>query len=280
MCAEVFRYFCWARKAFGYSLMPTLDAPETGPCRPPAHVLGPAHRSIAGSVLKSDDEDVLHDVPQRLHGILGTVMAGTAVSAAAVAAAVGAAAAPRRRLAALRRQLRWQRSAATATPAAAAAAMAAAAAPLPPAAPLTCARRAPPGWRVGHCACHGGARARIAVDPAKQLFGVYCHCRRCQRFHGAPYAAILGFRKDSVVLLLDEDDDGDSAMDGVPAGISCTPDGYRVVCSSCMAPICNNSRSFECVGTFPTLFAAMDEPDPLRQWRWDRHECVHALRWR
>jgi hypothetical protein len=257
-----------------------MDAPETGPCRPPAHVLGPAHRSIAGSVLKSDDEDVLHDVPQRLHGILGTVMAGTAVSAAAVAAAVGAAAAPRRRLAALRRQLRWQRSAATATPAAAAAAMAAAAAPLPPAAPLTCARRAPPGWRVGHCACHGGARARIAVDPAKQLFGVYCHCRRCQRFHGAPYAAILGFRKDSVVLLLDEDDDGDSAMDGVPAGISCTPDGYRVVCSSCMAPICNNSRSFECVGTFPTLFAAMDEPDPLRQWRWDRHECVHALRWR
>lgn len=126
---------------------------------------------------------------------------------------------------------------------------------------LAWASSAPVGWRTGCCACDGNKRERIAVDPSRQIFGVHCHCRKCQRYHGAPFTSVLGFAKTDGVLLL-----------GPGTGIAQTEDGYRVFCSVCMTPVLNNGQGY--VGTFPSLFISADESTPLPTWRWDRHEFV------
>jgi len=46
------------------------------------------------------------------------------------------------------------------------------------------------------CSC-GATRFQTTGEP---LFGLYCHCTLCQRFHDAPFADMLVFRAEDVVM--------------------------------------------------------------------------------
>ena len=48
------------------------------------------------------------------------------------------------------------------------------------------------------CICGCGQTAFTVSAPA--LFRIYCHCTICQRFNDAPFADVLIFKRDDVVL--------------------------------------------------------------------------------
>jgi len=146
---------------------------------------------------------------------------------------------------------------------------------------------APPGWLLGCCLCDDRKREQIAVDPTNQLFGVVCHCRKCQRWHGAGHAPVIGFLHDHVVLI------GERSL------------GYakekkqirKMFCRDCGCPIVTVAEGV--AGTYPGLFNADTDPDddslPLARcgsapksdgdggdgpageqvkWKWDQHEYL------
>ena len=129
---------------------------------------------------------------------------------------------------------------------------------------LRSAAAAPPGWLVGCCCCAGRTRAVIAVHPGRQVFGVHCHCRRCQRYHGAAFASVVGFDAASVLLL------------GDPSKLARSEpsDPGRLFCRGCGTPVVNDSAVWNTVGTFPPMFHSTDEHAELPAWVWDRHEWL------
>ena len=139
--------------------------------------------------------------------------------------------------------------------------------------------RAPEGWLVGRCLCDNKTRPQLAVNPAAgaQLFGVICHCRKCQHWHGAPCAAILGFLNENIVLLGDRElpylrnlkrnDYADSA-EAQSFG------ARKKFCPDCGCPIVTEFESL--AGTYPALFESnFSDADVVEhKWQWTHHEWL------
>jgi len=75
---------------------------------------------------------------------------------------------------------------------------------------------------TGGCLC-GAVRYRIAEPPVEAF---YCHCRICQRAHGAPVVAWLTALSASFVLTA-----------GEPAAYRSSPEALRHFCPACGTPL-------------------------------------------
>src|ERR1700741_1769018 len=75
---------------------------------------------------------------------------------------------------------------------------------------------------TGGCLC-GQVRYRITAEPVEAL---YCHCRMCQRAHGAPVIAWLTVPFEAF-----------SVTGGSPTAYRSSAKAFRHFCSACGTPL-------------------------------------------
>jgi len=75
---------------------------------------------------------------------------------------------------------------------------------------------------VGGCLC-GEVRYRITAEPVEAM---YCHCRMCQRAHGAPVTAWLTLPLDAFAVTT-----------GNPVGYRSSARAFRHFCGRCGTPL-------------------------------------------
>jgi hypothetical protein len=97
--------------------------------------------------------------------------------------------------------------------------------------------------RTGGCLC-GAIRYRIAGAPVEAL---YCHCRMCQRAHGAPVVAWLTVPFSSFAVTA-----------GEPGGYRSSPAAVRHFCAVCGTPL--TWRAVDNPQFLDVSIASLDEP--------------------
>ena len=99
---------------------------------------------------------------------------------------------------------------------------------------------------TGGCLC-GEIRYRINGAPVEAL---YCHCRMCQRAHGAPIVAWLTVPLDAFMLTA-----------GNPAAYRSSAKAWRHFCSSCGTPL--TWREAENPRLVDVSIASLDNPEAI-----------------
>jgi hypothetical protein len=97
--------------------------------------------------------------------------------------------------------------------------------------------------RTGGCLC-GAIRYRLEAAPVEAL---YCHCRMCQRAHGAPVVAWLAIPLASFVVTA-----------GQPAAYQSSAKAVRHFCAACGTPL--TWRASDNPGFVDVSIASLDEP--------------------
>ena len=100
--------------------------------------------------------------------------------------------------------------------------------------------------RSGGCLC-GEIRYRITAAPVEAL---YCHCRMCQRAHGAPVTAWL-----TVPLSAFE------VSAGTPAAFRSSAKAFRHFCGTCGTPL--TWREAANPQHVDVSIATLDDPEPI-----------------
>jgi hypothetical protein len=99
---------------------------------------------------------------------------------------------------------------------------------------------------TGGCLC-GEIRYRISGAPVEAL---YCHCRMCQRAHGAPIVAWLTVPLDAFMLTA-----------GNPASYRSSAKAWRHFCSRCGTPL--TWREAENPRLVDISIASLDNPEAI-----------------
>jgi hypothetical protein len=102
------------------------------------------------------------------------------------------------------------------------------------------------GSRTGGCLC-GQIRYRISDTPVEAL---YCHCRMCQRAHGAPVVAWL-----TVPIA------GFAVTAGEPAVYQSSPRALRHFCAACGTPL--TWRAADDPRLVDVSIASLDDPETV-----------------
>jgi hypothetical protein len=97
---------------------------------------------------------------------------------------------------------------------------------------------------TGGCLC-GGVRYRITAAPVE---AVYCHCRMCQRAHGAPLVAWLTVPFDGFAITT-----------GEPVAYQSSAKAARHFCGSCGTPL--TWRKTDNPGLVDISIASLDRPE-------------------
>jgi hypothetical protein len=98
-------------------------------------------------------------------------------------------------------------------------------------------------FRTGGCLC-GAIRYRIAGHPVEAL---YCHCRMCQRAHGAPVVAWLTMPLAKFAVTA-----------GEPARYRSSTEAFRHFCGACGTPL--TWRAVDNPEFVDISIATLDEP--------------------
>jgi hypothetical protein len=99
------------------------------------------------------------------------------------------------------------------------------------------------GGKTGGCLC-GAIRYRLVAAPVEAL---YCHCRMCQRAHGAPVVAWLAVPSD-----------GFEVTAGKVATYRSSAKAVRQFCVACGTPLL--WRAIDNPGLVDVSIATLDEP--------------------
>ncbi|KAK1762761.1 Mss4-like protein [Phialemonium atrogriseum] len=104
-------------------------------------------------------------------------------------------------------------------------------------------------WK-GQCHC---GRIQYQLSRDRPLASKYCHCRTCQRLHGAPFQWAAIFHKEDINFTNGHDDLGwyDSSSMSRTHHLPC-----KVQCSYCRTPIMDEGRNM--ILLFPTLIEGID----------------------
>ncbi|MBV9376454.1 MAG: GFA family protein [Alphaproteobacteria bacterium] len=99
---------------------------------------------------------------------------------------------------------------------------------------------------AGGCLC-GEVRYRITAEPVEAM---YCHCRMCQRAHGAPVIAWLTLPLDAFVV-----------MTGNPVAYRSSAKAFRHFCGRCGTPLaCREADNPRFVDI---SIASLDDPEAI-----------------
>ena len=101
---------------------------------------------------------------------------------------------------------------------------------------------------TGGCLC-GEVRYRITAAPVEAL---YCHCRMCQRAHGAPVIAWLTVPLDAFAV-----------TKGDPVAYRSSAKAFRHFCGSCGTPL--TWREADNPRLVDISIASLDNPEALRR---------------
>ena len=99
---------------------------------------------------------------------------------------------------------------------------------------------------TGGCLC-GQVRYRISAAPVEAL---YCHCRMCQRAHGAPVVAWLTVPLDAFAVTA-----------GEPAAYRSSEKAFRHFCAHCGTPLMWREAAHPRV--VDVSIATLDDPEPV-----------------
>jgi len=99
---------------------------------------------------------------------------------------------------------------------------------------------------AGGCLC-GEVRYRITATPVETL---YCHCRMCQRAHGAPAIAWLTVPFDAFEVTA-----------GNPLAYRSSPNAFRHFCGSCGTPL--TWREADNPRLIDVSIASLDHPEAV-----------------
>jgi hypothetical protein len=113
--------------------------------------------------------------------------------------------------------------------------------------------------RTGGCLC-GAIRYRIVVAPLEAL---YCHCRMCQRAHGAP-----------VVAWLTVPSAGFEVTGGQAASYRSSARAFRQFCTVCGTPL--TWRAISNPDLVDVSVATLDQPEAVapRLHLWTQHQLA------
>jgi hypothetical protein len=96
---------------------------------------------------------------------------------------------------------------------------------------------------TGGCLC-GAVRYRLLGAPSEAL---YCHCRMCQRAHGAPVVAWLSVRIAAFAV-----------TKGEPAAYRSSAEAFRHFCANCGTPL--TWRAADDPSDVDVSIASLDDP--------------------
>ena len=99
---------------------------------------------------------------------------------------------------------------------------------------------------TGGCLC-GGVRYRITGAPVE---AIYCHCRMCQRAHGAPVIAWLTVPLAAFAIIA-----------GGPAAYQSSPRAVRHFCDGCGTPL--TWRALDNPRLVDVSIASLDNPEAV-----------------
>jgi hypothetical protein len=99
---------------------------------------------------------------------------------------------------------------------------------------------------AGGCLC-GQVRYRITIAPVEAL---YCHCRMCQRAHGAPVIAWLTVPIDAFKVTT-----------GIPVAFRSSAKAFRHFCGRCGTPL--TWREADDPRLIDISIASLDKPDAV-----------------
>jgi hypothetical protein len=102
------------------------------------------------------------------------------------------------------------------------------------------------GTRTGGCLC-GQVRYLITAEPVEVL---YCHCRMCQRAHGAPVIAWLTVPLEAFAVTA-----------GNPAAYRSSQKAFRHFCGMCGTPL--TWREAADPQFVDVSIATLDDPEPV-----------------
>ncbi|KAL5521005.1 hypothetical protein ACEPAG_8927 [Sanghuangporus baumii] len=120
---------------------------------------------------------------------------------------------------------------------------------------------------TGSCFC-GSVKFEIAEDPVDAS---YCHCRQCQRLHGAPYQWAAIIHKDAVLFpngtenLVFYNSQDYSNEHKLPC---------KILCSTCHSPLADEGRNMMLVFPVAMHFAGARIPDAFKAFYGSRVQSI------